>query len=670
MTHPAGTAVALPAAKMPSFHDFFEVLTTGVAVAAIAGCVALLRRGRTRDAALLDSERRFAQVFRAMPVGLTIVRRGGEREWLEVNDAFARLLGRRRADLIGMNTGAIGLMPADELAQLRAEYDAHGGRLRARGCTFRVRGGEERRVLFSSEPIVLDGEEVLLTMSLDVTDAVEAEEQRRASDERFRQIAEGIKEVFWLTSPSLDRVFYVSPSYETVWGLSAEDLYASPRSWMEAIHPDDRERVRTCARPDGVYAADYRIVRPDGSVRFIHDRGFPVKNEAGDVIRIAGFAEDVTESRKLEDEMREAQKMECVGRLAGGVAHDFNNLLTVIASAVEVLDESLDDEGREVLDEVRQAVTRAGSLTRQLLAFSRHQIVEPRVLDLNALVADTEKLLRRLVGEDIAVETDLSEEPCHVCFDAGQLVQVLMNLAVNARDAMPGGGTLTFSTHVSDAGPVLSVKDTGTGMSAEVLSRIFEPFFTTKGVGEGTGLGLAVIRGIVDQAGGSIDVDTAPGAGATFHISLPCAAREAPRPAPRPRRARLFESAHVLVVEDDASVRKLTARILREHGFSVETAADGEEAMRVLALQQPVDLLVTDVVMPGINGRELADAARRVRGGLGVLYVSGYTDDEVLRRGVVHHEVDLLQKPFSREELVARVCRVLDGKTGLRTAEA
>jgi CheY-like chemotaxis protein len=371
--------------------------------------------------------------------------------------------------------------------------------------------------------------------------------------------------------------------------------------------------------------------------------------------------------------------MESIGRLAGGIAHDFNNLLTVIAADTDLLHTRLrrDDFAAELIAEIRQAGERATALTRQLLAFSRREVKEPRAVDLNALVAETEKMLRRLLGEDIRLTTALAADLPPVKVDPDQWTQVLFNLAVNARDAMPDGGVLEVATRVEDVGDaepwpgarpgrcvVLSVGDTGCGMTPEVRARIFEPFFTTKGVGRGTGLGLSVVHGIVAQSGGQVDVTSEPGGGTTFAFRLPALEGATPAAAePRPAVDDRGTEA-ILLVEDDERVRRIAARGLRARGYTVIEAADGEQALSAFAARGDVALLITDVVMPGMHGRQLAEGLRAGAPALRVLYSSGYTDDAVVRRGVLLAEVDFLQKPYTLAALTRKVREILDRPAG------
>jgi PAS domain S-box-containing protein len=355
----------------------------------------------------------------------------------------------------------------------------------------------------------------------DITEQLRTRHALEAGEARFRQMAESIREVFWLAEGGTGKLVYISPAYESVWRRSAASLETNPLDALEAVHPEDRARVSETwqsGSPDG-HDIEYRIFWPDGSTRWLHDRAFVVRDADGRRARLAGITEDVTDRRALEEQLRQTQKMESIGRLAGGVAHDFNNLLTVIVSSAELLRECVADRPDvvELAGDALDAAQRGAALTRQLLAFTRQEVVEPRVMDLSSVVVDTEKLLRRLIGEDVSLTTRLDPHAPPVKIDPGQWTQVILNLAVNARDAMPRGGRLVISTraHTVARGAipglepgehtVLEVKDDGIGMTSEVRSRIFEPFFTTKPRGEGSGLGLAVVYGVVHQAGGSID---------------------------------------------------------------------------------------------------------------------------------------------------------------------
>jgi CheY-like chemotaxis protein/anti-sigma regulatory factor (Ser/Thr protein kinase) len=373
---------------------------------------------------------------------------------------------------------------------------------------------------------------------------------------------------------------------------------------------------------------------------------------------------DLTEAKQLEAQLLQSQKMEVVGRLAGGIAHDFNNLLTVINGTAELMASSL-PEGhplRPDLREIELAGSRAATLTRQLLAFSRKQVLTPEVLDLTTLLADLRSMLQRMIGEDITLTIVPARNGSWIRADKGQIEQVLMNLVVNSRDAMPHGGTVTITTGDDlDPGHVLiEVRDTGTGMDEATLARLFEPFFTTKEQGKGTGLGLATVYGIVRQSGGTIDVQSSPGAGSTFRIRLPRVAADAPAHPPRTP-AGTSGNETILVVEDEDRVRQMTGRMLESSGYRVLTASSGAQAMRILeAHSQPVHAMLTDVVMPGMSGPELVQRAAGVRPDLRVVYMSGHTDNEALRVAVFSKTARFIGKPFAREDLARLIRDTLD----------
>ena len=652
----------------------YPVLVPVIAVMAYGVTLTLLKARVRADAIteLAASEDRFSAAFHASPLATCIVRME-DRVFVGVNDAYIALFGYSRDELIGHAANEYPFFVTEhERDDLRAAMSHERG-VRDREVRMRKKDGNTIETKWWVQAIHIGGAHYLYVAIDDVTDGKRAEDALRDSEARFRDLAENVREVFWLYDACADQVIYVSPAYESVWKRSRATIARDPNDWLAAVHCEDRERVRTASRGEG-YDQHYRIVQPDGTQRWIHDRAFPVRDASGKIIRIAGIAEDVTERRALEDQLRQTQKMESLGMLAGGVAHDFNNLLAVIAASNGMLGESLaaGTEERELVDEIDAAVQRATSLTRQLLAFSRKQVAEPKVLDVNAAVQDTKKMLRRMVGEDVLLLTSLEPDVRAVRVDPGYLVQVLMNLAVNARDAMPRGGTVEISTRNTildesfvrgrpgaPLGPavVLSMTDTGCGIAPDVLEHIFEPFFTTKEVGKGTGMGLAVVHGIIEQAGGLIDVDSVVGQGTTFRVYLPAvdgtatSARDVSGAA-----ARGFET--ILFVDDDEYVRRSSARALRARGYTVIEAPDGGAALG--HMRTGIDLLLTDVVMPRMDGRELAEAARAKVPSLKVLYTSGYTDDAVMRHGILHGEVDMLEKPFRLDALAARVRQVLD----------
>ena len=456
-------------------------------------------------------------------------------------------------------------------------------------------------------------------------------------------------------------------------------------AFIAAIHPDDAARVRElfaeAIRNHIDPRLDYRVIWPDGSVHWITGVGRTFYDGAGVPLRAAGIGLDITERRHLEEQIRQAQRLESLGRLAGGVAHDFNNLLTAMLGCCDYLGEEMaatpvSASATRYLGQIRKGAERAAGLTNQLLAFSRKQIIRPTMLSINAVIDNLEPMLRRLIREDIEVVVRQAADLGSVSGDAGQLEQVLLNLTVNARDAMLAGGTLTIETANVDVdesfvrqhralvpGPYvkLSVSDTGSGMPPAVLSRLFEPFFTTKPQGEGTGLGLATISGIVKQNDGSIVVDSELGKGSTFAVYLPrLSAPPDAIPSAEPSDLRGGHET-VLLVEDDAAVRELVAEILNRNGYTVIETATGDEALRAAAAHEhPIHLVVTDVVMPGMNGRQLADRLTTRHPNAKVLFMSGYTDNAIDDQGVLASDTAFLQKPFTSTSLTRAVRETLD----------
>jgi PAS domain S-box-containing protein len=631
----------------------------------------------------------------------------------------------------------------------------------------------------------------------------------RASEERFREIAETIEEVFWITDPDKTRMLYVSPAYERIWGRSVQSLYASPRDWVEAVHPDDRPRVLASATTRqliGQYDVEYRIVRPDGQVRWIRDLAFPVRDESGRVVRIVGVARDITErrlvqeqirireerfrllienapdmihvidhqgllrfqspsseqilgypaeerlgqnvldlvhpedqpkaqaalreaiarphqpvrveyrfrhrdgswrvlqtvgrslpeqaeegfivlnsrditeSRQLEEQLRQSQKLEAIGQLAGGVAHDFNNMLAAMMMQAELAasDARLPDSARDAFQQIRAIAQRAANLTRQLLLFSRKQVMQSQIVDLNEIVSQLTRMLQRIIGEDIRLELALDPSPLTLRADVGMIEQVLLNLVVNARDAMPSGGRLSIQTGTCDlredaAGPdtppgryaTLQVRDTGCGIAPEHLPHIFEPFFTTKEPGKGTGLGLATVFGIVKQHGGTIRVESQLGQGTTFSLLLPLAQTTAPTTAAAtaPEAPARGGAETILLVEDEPAVRALAALVLERAGYRVLAVADGAAAHGAWEQhREAIHLLLTDLVMPeGLSGHELARRFQSERPDLRVLFTTGYSEEWAGRELELRPGQNYLPKPFTPQQLLATVRHCLEG---------
>ncbi len=470
-----------------------------------------------------------------------------------------------------------------------------------------------------------------------------------------------------------------------IFGFEPGSFAPTFEKFIGFVHPDDRQSVNEAAAAalrGEPCSIDHRVVPPDGSIRVVHQRGEVVFDGGGKPVRMAGTVQDVTREKQLEAQLFQAQKIEAIGRLAGGVAHDFNNVLTVVMGYCDLIETKLrpEDPLRRYAVEAQKNLGRAAGLTRQLLAFSRKQILSPRPLDLNAVVSGMEDMLRRLIGEGVDLVVAPGRDLRITKADRGQIEQVIMNLAVNARDAMPEGGKITIETanveldeaYARGHLPVtpgsyvmLAVTDTGTGMDEETARRIFEPFFTTKEMGKGTGLGLSTVYGIVKQSGGYIWVYSEPGRGTTFKIYLP-PSEEAAAPAesvPVSAAVPASGTETILVVEDEDGIRELVSKVLSLGGHTVLGAAGGKEAVAAVERHEgPIHLMLTDMVMPGMSGPELADRLKTKRPAMKVLYMSGYADDAVIRHGELAPGTPFLQKPFTTTSLTQKIREVLGGR--------
>jgi PAS domain S-box-containing protein len=561
-------------------------------------------------------------------------------------------------------------------------HDVLGGNLSVTENPILTKSGEERLIEWRNTLLRDDAGHVIGTLSsgADITERKQAELALAESDRRFYATFEqaGIGMAIVATN---GHPVEVNAALRAMLGYAADELAAM--SFDEFTHPDDREADQALfgalvAGSRDRYQLEKRYIRKDHQEIWGRLTVSLVRDATGQPQYAVGMVEDITKQRQVEEQFRQAQKMEAIGRLAGGVAHDFNNLLTVILGYCELLLADLDpDEPRRAdIAEIQKAGASAARLTRQLLAFSRKEIIEPTLLDLNEVVGDMRAMLGRLIRENVKVVLDLRPELACVKADRGQLEQIVLNLAVNARDAMASGGTLTIETanveldgnyaetHLSvKPGPyvVLTVTDTGTGMTPQVQARLFEPFFTTKESGKGTGLGLASVHGMVTRYGGSVDVSSEVGKGTSFSVYFPRADAseivvEAPPPVARPP----TEVRTVLVVEDAESVRELARKLLQRLGYTVLLAANADEALQLFERNESIDMLLTDVVMPGASGPDVTMQLVERWPALNVIYMSGYTEEAIVQHGVLKPGIALLHKPFTFETLGRKIREVLD----------
>jgi PAS domain S-box-containing protein len=592
---------------------------------------------------------------------------------IDANRAAASFYGWSREHLKHMKIQDINTLSPEEVKEemekVRAEKKAHFE------FHHRRADGSIRDVDVFSSRIKLKGKDILHSVIHDIT----ARKQAEAERERLMAAVEQVGEMIVITDPE-GAIQYVNPAFETVTGYTREEALGQTPRMLKSGEQDEAFYRELWETISGGHSWKGRMVnkRKDGKLYTEAATISPVWDAAGRVVNYVAVKRDITEHLKMEAQFLQAQKLETVGRLTGGIAHDFNNLLTPIIGNAEMAlsDMSREDPLYEVMEEIRNAGARAASLTRQLLAFSRKQILHAEILDLNGVVRDMDKMLRRIIGEDIDLETALNPNLGRVEADAGQMEQVLMNLVVNARDAMPKGGKLTLETsnvdldegyarnHISVMpGPyvMLAVSDMGVGMSKEVQAQLFEPFFTTKEKGKGTGLGLSTVYGIVKQSKGNIWVYSEPGKGSTFKIYLPRVEESGhARENAKKEEESLQGSETVLVVEDDEMVRNVTLKILQRYGYAVLCARDGQEALRMCREhKEQVQLMLTDVVMPGMGGRDLEEKLQKIQPGMKVLFMSGYTDNAIVHHGMLDKGIAFLQKPFTPEGLARKVRAVL-----------
>jgi len=638
-----------------------------------------LDRRELSIAELRQIAEKYAKMIQSSPDAITL-RTLPERRYVEVNESFTRLTGYAAEEVIGKTPAELNLFveQATRAATLRTLQ--RKGQVHAEEFKFRTKSGEIRYGQVSAVRMELNGEPFMLSITHDITNVKRAEEAVRQSEADLRSLVRDAP--YGIYHVDVDgRLLQVNPSLQKMLGYESEaellrcnmtmDVYCDPSTRLRLVNeywnkPDFRELEAKWKRKDG------RII----DVRLT---GRTVQDDGGRLAYFEVFAEDVTERRSLERQFLQAQKMDAIGRLAGGIAHDFNNLLAVILGHSEILREQSGEQLKlhKSAEAINRAAERAAGLTMQLLALSRKQVIEPKIVDVNAAIVEMEKMARRVIREDIKLAMKLEPKVGRIKVDPGQLDQVLMNLVVNARDAMPQGGDLVLHTanaefdelyvkqHLgTSAGEyvMLAVSDTGTGMDAATLSHAFEPFFTTKEKGKGTGLGLSTVYGIVKQAGGHIVPYSEPRQGTTMKIYFPRVEGDnAAETSTKVAQAIPRGTEGILVVEDETALRELTYSVLGESGYQVFEAAGLEEALKIIGENgKKISLLLTDVVMPGTGGRELASRLKALQPGLRVMFMSGYADEVIAHNGAFSEGSVLIQKPFTRRGLLSKVREVLD----------
>ncbi|MBI4657819.1 MAG: PAS domain S-box protein [Verrucomicrobia bacterium] len=636
------------------------------------------------EEALRASEERFSKAFHISPVGLCLTRLSNG-DFLDANPAFCRIFGYAREELIGRISLELGMWVEphrrkEYLDELRVKSS-----IQNRESHFRRKSGETGVALHTLVLVEVGGEECILTLFQDITESRRAEAALRES-QRFLEKAQEVAHIgSWISGLGDPQALTWSNEVFRIFGMTQETFDGRVETFFALVHPADVENVRRAVaaalKQGAPYDIEHRIVRPDGTIRWVHEQADVIRDPEGKPVQLIGVVQDITSQKYLEEQLRQSQKLEAIGRLAGGVAHDFNNILTVIQGHASLLlgKGDLPRLSEESLREIALAAERAANLTRQLLAFGRRQTIQAKNLDLNEIVDSMSRMLRRILGEDITLEVLSSSNLPHVRADAGMLGQVLLNLAVNSRDAMPRGGRLTIQTSTVTADEryvrrnpeaakgqfvCLRVADTGCGIAPQNLPHIFEPFFTTKVVGKGTGLGLATVYGIVKQHGGWIEVQSQIDRGTTFLVFLPRGAAEPHRREPVAEEPKVRGgSERILVVEDEQALRELVRHVLEHYGYKVWVAATGVEALAFWSQHgQEIDLVLTDLVMPeGITGRDLAVRLRREKPDLKIIFTTGYSPDVVGEGFALEAKTHFLQKPFQPSVLAKMVRESLDG---------
>ena len=630
------------------------------------------------------SEEKFRTIFELAHDAMLLYSQD-ENRIVAANRAAEKISGYSRSEIY--DYPAETFLTNTDLGDLQREWQRQvreTGHFHLELCATRKDG---RRIEFGVDgaPIQIGQKTFLLIIARDRTESKRAERERQRLMERYQKLfQEDLTGDCILDSDG--NILLANPAFKKMFGLSEKkertnlhDFFLNRDGWDKLI-----DRLYDSNRLTGI---ELEMLREDGRPVFVVANFVQQFNPVTGQTEIIAYFYDLTERKKLAEQLIQSQKLESIGRLAGGIAHDFNNLLTIIQGYSTFLLERLEPDSPEFGDtvEIRKAGEKASALTRQLLAFSRKQTLQPRPVNLNDAVKNIQRMLLRLLGDDVELKTILEDDLPYILADPGHLDQIVVNLAVNARDAMPEGGHLVFATkkvgidekaarRLKELRPgnyvMLGISDTGVGMDEKVLPKIFDPFFTTKEAGKGTGLGLSTVRTIVTQMGGVITVNSQPGQGTIFRIYFPELNEEYLREREKPLESgkRTQANGTILLVEDDGGLRALLARMLRENRYRVLVAASAEEALRKVDQKEKLDLLITDVVLPGLNGRELADRLRKKLPAMKVLFISGYTDDIILRYGIETKRVEFLEKPFSKESLLRKVAFIMNGRTAASAA--
>jgi two-component system, cell cycle sensor histidine kinase and response regulator CckA len=629
---------------------------------------------RRAERLLQASELRYRRLFEAAKDGILILD-AASAEIVDVNPFLCELLGLSREEVLGRKVWEIGPFKDVPASKVNFRELQQAGSIRYEDLPLESAKGVKIAVEFVSNVYLVDGEKVIQCNVRDITERKLAAEKQAVLARATEQASEAII----ITDPR-GAIEYVNPAFERISGWTCQEAMGRNPRILKSGTQDDafyRQMWEVLARGEA-WTGRFVNRRKDGGLFEEEASISPVRDAAGQVVNYVAVKRDITKERRLEEQLLQAQRMEAVGRLAGGVAHDFNNLLAVITGFGELVHKKLadDDPLKGKVAQILKAADRAAGLTRQLLAFGRKQVLQPRILDLNDVVSAVDKMLRFGFGERIEIAALLQPHLGNVKADPGQIEQVLMNLAVNARDAMPEGGRITIETRNVDLGAedeaadvparpgpyvLLAVTDTGVGMEAATQARVFEPFFSTKEVGKGTGLGLSTVYGIVKQSGGDIFLESEVGVGTTFKIYLPRVDEPAPLAIEARKRPLRRGAETVLLVEDEALLREMLLETIESNGYSVLVARDGPEALQIAGAHAgPIPIMVTDVVMPGMTGPKLVDLFARTRPEMKVLYISGYSDESVSRNSLTGPGRAFLSKPFGPEALLRRVRESLD----------